>query len=282
MSIRSWLIKVMPKSILNGLKIRRDRKQLGNENASHCDVSNLAKWSSDQMDDIFRNGNTDEMWKQVSPDLLQFTIPNMTGGINPGDRRALYYLVSYLGVTNVLEIGTHIGASTIHIAAAVAGNAKRKDKQPSLTTVDIADVNDPSRRPWIEHGASHSPSEMIDALGYQDFVEFKTRRSLDFLEDCETDFDLIFLDGDHSALNTFREIPLALKKLKSNGVILLHDYFPELKPLWSDGSLIPGPRLAVQQLVSQGQEVDAVPVGKLPWTTKLGSHWTTLALLTYA
>ena len=272
----------MPKSILNGLKIRRDRKQLGNENASHCDVSNLAKWSSDQMDDIFRNGNTDEMWKQVSPDLLQFTIPNMTGGINPGDRRALYYLVSYLGVTNVLEIGTHIGASTIHIAAAVAGNAKRKDKQPSLTTVDIADVNDPSRRPWIEHGASHSPSEMIDALGYQDFVEFKTRRSLDFLEDCETDFDLIFLDGDHSALNTFREIPLALKKLKSNGVILLHDYFPELKPLWSDGSLIPGPRLAVQQLVSQGQEVDAVPVGKLPWTTKLGSHWTTLALLTYA
>ena len=36
-------------------------------------------------------------------------------------------------------------------------------------------------------------------------------------------------------------MPRALKLLRPSGVILLHDYFPGLRPLWSDGSMIAGP-----------------------------------------
>src|SRR2546430_6217516 len=34
-------------------------------------------------------------------------------------RRAIYYLVRHLRPRSVLEIGTHLGASTVHIAAAL-------------------------------------------------------------------------------------------------------------------------------------------------------------------
>src|SRR6266511_3475177 len=40
-----------------------------------------------------------------------------TGGVNPGDRRAVWYLIRGLNARSVLEIGTHVGASTVHIAS---------------------------------------------------------------------------------------------------------------------------------------------------------------------
>ena len=42
------------------------------------------------------------------------------GGMNPGDRRALYYLVRHLRPDRVLEIGTLAGASTVHLAMGLA------------------------------------------------------------------------------------------------------------------------------------------------------------------
>ena len=42
------------------------------------------------------------------------------GGMNPGDRRALYYLVRHLRPERVLEIGTLAGASTVHLAMGLA------------------------------------------------------------------------------------------------------------------------------------------------------------------
>ena len=71
-----------------------------------------------------------------------------------------------------------------------------------------------------------------------------------------------------------------LKLLKENGVILLHDYFPNLQPLWSDGGVIPGPWLAVNRLKEEGADLSAIPLGMVPWNTKLNSHYTSLALLT--
>jgi len=62
-------------------------------------------------------------------------------------------------------------------------------------------------------------------------------------------------------------------------MILLHDYFPEMKPLWSDGSVFPGPFLAVNRLVKEGADLVALPLGSLPWPTKLQSNVTSLALL---
>jgi hypothetical protein len=62
-------------------------------------------------------------------------------------------------------------------------------------------------------------------------------------------------------------------------VILLHDYFPDLKPLWSNGRVIPGPWLAIERLKREGAPLTVKPFGALPWPTKLNSNNTSLALL---
>lgn len=71
-----------------------------------------------------------------------------------------------------------------------------------------------------------------------------------------------------------------LKLLNKDGVILLHDYFPGLKPLWSDDGVIAGPWLAVNRLKNEGAKLSVIPIGKVPWKTKLNSNVTSLALLT--
>jgi hypothetical protein len=50
--------------------------------------------------------------------------PLVSGGLNSGDRRAVHSMIRALKPASVLEVGTHIGSSTIHIAAALRANAK--------------------------------------------------------------------------------------------------------------------------------------------------------------
>jgi hypothetical protein len=146
-------------------------------------------------------------------------------------------------------------------------------------SVDVSDVNDAKARPWLKHGAKQSPREMVKNLGHDGFVEFVVDDSLSYFSKRPQSFDFIFLDGDHSAGAVYREVPAALKILNQNGVILLHDYFPKLKPLWSDGSMLPGPFLATERLAREGAGVAVLPLGALPWPTKLHSNVTSLALL---
>ena len=280
MSIKKWIAKILPRFILLRLQLRREQSRLGSLPAEECNAKNLANLSQSQLEDFFVSERIDQSWQSVSTELDKFRIPDMTGGVNPGDRRALFYVMTALGTSSVLEVGTHIGASTIHVAAAIGCNTKSSGKAPGLTSVDIANVNDPQIRPWISHGAKKSPRAMVDSLGYGDFVQFKTCSSLEYLKKCVQKFDLIFLDGDHSASTTYQEIPAALNLLNPGGSILLHDYFPNLKPLWSNGSLIHGPFLAAKRLTSEGNRFRILPLGELPWPTKLGSNRTSLALVT--
>ncbi len=217
---------------------------------------------------------------EVMPALRAFEIPDGTGGVNPGDRRAIFYLVSYLQARSVLEIGTHIGASTVHIAAAITScrNTVAEDGA-CLISVDVVDVNEPVSRPWLQHGTANSPADMIGRMGCTDVAEFVTASSLDYMRSCKRKFDFIFLDGNHAADVVYREIPAALRLLNPNGVILLHDFFPGAKPLWSNNVVIPGPFLATQRLEAEGSSFVVLPLGRLPWPTKLGSNVTSLALL---
>jgi hypothetical protein len=154
--------------------------------------------------------------------------------------------------------------------------------------VDIKDVNDAHSKPWLEFGCAESPKEMIDLIGAGNLVSFRVSDSVEFLETCNERFDFIFLDGNHSAETVYKEVPPALKCLSKNGVILLHDFFPELRPLWPDETLentifhqsvIPGPFLAIQRLQRENNRLLVHPFGGLPWPTKLGSNVTRLALL---
>ena len=120
---------------------------------------------------------------------------------------------------------------------------------------------------------------MIQQIGCDGFTFFETADSLQYLRSCRQEFDLIFLDGWHASQRVYQEMPLALNKLNRGGFIILHDYFPHLKPLWSDGSLTAGPFLALERLRREGLAVEVLEFGELPWPTKLDSHATSLAFV---
>ena len=126
-------------------------------------------------------------------------------------------------------------------------------------------------------------------MGCSNIVQFVISPSVDFLINTNRSYDFIFLDGDHSASTVYQEIPRALGRLSPKGCILLHDYFPNLEPLWPEAkvtnsvnrpSVIPGVYLAIQRLLREGNAFRVWPFGKLPWKTKLGTNITSLAILT--
>ncbi len=276
MKMKQSIIRAIPPFIVRRIRIQKDLNQLKSLPQTKCKPDNLRHAGNVLLSEILKSPETDGIWFESEREIKQFNIPDGTGGVNPGDRRAIYYLVSAFRPKNVLEIGTHIGASTVHIASAIS---KSVDKNAKVITVDVADVNSRAEKPWLKHGTTHSPREMIDKLGYASLVEFNTDTSLNFAASCQRAFDFIFLDGDHSAATVYREVPVALEMLKKDGVILLHDYFPNMKPIWSNGSVIPGPSLAIDRLLKEGLNVTVLPLGQLPWPTKLQSNVTSLALL---
>lgn len=299
MSIRSLastiLDKVIPKRrakrekrALEGKLMYRkcvEMEKLYNQKTIPCDTSALGEISQNDLNKIFGDQQLALAWQEVEQTLGKLHLSEMTGGVNPGDQRVIYYLVSALKPKSVLEIGTHIGCSLVNIALA----AKRlrglpKPTRATITTVDITDVNNPAIMPWLEANAKCSPKELIDRIGCIDLVTFVIQDSLEFLgnEAIEEKFDFIFLDGSHEALQVYREIPAALKRLNQSGFILLHDYFPDLEPLWSNNEVIPGVRLAVHRLENEGARITAIPLGELPWPIKLDSNVTSLALLSRA
>ena len=240
-------------------------------------IENLKQTSDINLKEIFNQTKLTENWNLIQKKKnFKDLVGDITGGVNPGDRRAIYYLIAKLQPNDVLEIGTHIGASTVYIASALASNYNKEHSR--LTTIDIRDVNSIEKKPWVKFGMKYSPMEMINILQLDNQVDFITDTSINFFKNCDKKFDLIFLDGDHSAKTVYVEIALALKSLKPNGVILLHDYFPNGKPLWSDRKVGKGPFLAVERIKKEGCMIKILPLGTLPWATKLASNITSLAL----
>jgi predicted O-methyltransferase YrrM len=226
---------------------------------------------------IFTDPGIEPGWNTAAARIRDLGITD-EAGMNPGDRRALYYLTRYLRPGRVLEIGTQAGASTVHLAAGLA-DAHSASSESRLLTVDIKDVNDSETAAWRAFRLRQSPRDAMRRLGYDQLVRFQVGRSLGVLRETGESYDLIFLDGDHRLKTVVAEIPMALRRLRPGGFLLLHDFFPGLRPLWPDGKVIQGPQLAVQRLQRAGWPIEVRPLSALPWPTKLGTSMTSLALL---
>jgi predicted O-methyltransferase YrrM len=244
-----------------------------------CEPGAAGKVQTVDLSTLFLGADLQREWQRVAILVENLGISDESQGVNPGDRRALYYLVRHLRPRGILEIGTHVGASTVHLAIALADAHGDRNDDVELVTVDVEDANDPQLGPWRRYGMPKSPSGAVESLGCRDLVSFRVARSLEVLLEEGRQFDLIFLDGDHRAASVYAEIPAALRRLSSGGFVLLHDYFSDLQPLWGDGAVIPGPRLAVAKLQRADCRIAVRPLGVLPWPTKLGSSTTSLALL---
>ena len=279
MDLKEAAKKIIPSPLLRFRLIIKEKIELNRLKKRSCEQGLLAGIDNVKLNDIFHAAEYDVEWQTIGKEISQFNITDKASGVNYGDRRAIYYLIRHLKPESVLEVGTHIGASTSHIAAALRQAKQQNGKEVSLTTVDIVNVNDSQNGPWRTSGSAYAPIDMVKKLDCDNFVQFIENNSIDFLTNCQEKYDLIFLDGDHSAKTVYQEVPAALKLLNSGGYILLHDYFPQHKPLWSDGVLIPGPHMAVSRLQSEGANIKVLPFGALPWSTKLDSNVTSLALL---
>jgi predicted O-methyltransferase YrrM len=256
----------------------RDKRAFARLAPIPCDVSALAATHDLDLQEVLQRN--DDEWDSVQREIEPLRIADTIGGVNPGDRRALYSIIKYLKPTSVLEIGTHIGASTVHIARALKDlQARNSDTKYELTSVDIVNVNDPVSGPWTTYGSTYSPADMMHRLGCERSVTFHTENSLDYLSKCDKKYDLIFLDDNHDAAHVYQEIPLALTLLKPNNYMVLHDFFPDNRRLWANSPAVQGPWLATQRLENEGAAIKVLPLGTLPWPTKHNSNVTSLALL---
>jgi predicted O-methyltransferase YrrM len=263
-------------------QIERERSELASLPTAAVDATRLRAIKRREVEQLLSSPAIGVEWPAVAATIdALVTIEDMkTGGVNPGDRRALYHLIRAFRPRRVLEIGTNVGASTIHIAAAMKRNNAASKNECALVTVDIEDVNDPANGYWKRAGLSRSPRDTIASMGMAGCVTFVTRDSIAYFDENDARFDLIFVDGDHAATAVYREIPRVLDHLCEQGVVVLHDVFPRHRPLWSNRVVEPGPLLALQRLQSEGARIDVIPLGALPWPTKLGTNVTSLALLT--
>jgi predicted O-methyltransferase YrrM len=280
MSFVDMLEKVAERAVPSlGKKV--EERRLGRLSTETCNADQLLKTTPADIAAALGSAEAAADWEQVAREIQTFDLPDSTGGVNKGDQRALYYMLRHFRPATILEIGTHIGSSTLTMA--LAARRLRQLSPPVATTiltVDLRDVNDPVKQPWKEYASKISPREMIAKAGCSEFVTFRAEPSLDFLDRTDGSFDFIFLDGSHAAPYVYQEVPKALRRLKPGGRILLHDYYPGLRPLWNDGFVVPGVHLAIERLVAEGNPIGATPLGALPWPTKLGSNVTSLAILT--
>jgi len=267
---------------LNSIRRWRETRRLRREPEIKCTSEALAAIDESRIRSILADDRVAAEWPTIARQLATLGITERAQGVNPGDRRALYCLVRALRPNRVLEVGTHIGASTVHIAAALRATKREGSPPGSFTTVDILPVNDPATRLWERYGSRLSPAAMMQQLGVGDMVEFNTGPALEFMASAPGKYDFIFLDGDHAAATVYRELSAACAMLAPQGVIVLHDFFPGGRPLWAGGTVIPGPWLATERLVAEGAKLRVLPLGDLPWPTKLGGNTTSLAVVAKA
>lgn len=274
--MKKLLKKILPSSLINQLMDVRDIIRLKAEAPLSFDPSKLRPITGINLKSVWDNQEIQEAWKKDELLIKKiFGNDDRFGGVNPGDRRALYYMIVAFQPKKVLEVGTHIGASTIHMACAL----KKCDKSATITTIDILDVNDFLNGPWKMVGMEKSPRDYAAQLNCQDYIEFQVGACQDFMHTTEQVFDLIFLDGDHSARAVYQEVSAALNILAPDGFLLLHDYYPNGKPLYPDGTIINGPFRAMERIQKENSSITVLPLGTLPWPTKQGTALTSLALV---
>lgn len=208
--MKKLLKQILPRPAIQQAVVLRDRIKLGLTPRQNFDESALKPaLTADELTAFFNDQQRASQWHAALEKITKLYVQTKPGGgVNPGDRRALFYLIHALRPQNLLEVGTHIGASTVFLAEAL----KHASPQGRMTTVDILDVN-ASDAPWQQQELAMSPRDFLTQFGTSDSVTFKAMPSSQFLSETQEKYDFIFLDGDHGARTVYEEVSLALKIL---------------------------------------------------------------------
>jgi len=273
--IKNFLKSLLPRWVVEGVMRRRDQRSLARVPVKYFSVASLLPAEDFDRDLVFNaNSEFESDWEASHSAIVRETTPDLIGAaVSPGDRKALYRLVRNFGPRRVLEVGTHVGMSTYHLAKALEANGGGE-----ITTVDVRDVNSETGA-WRKVGLRKPPSRIVESLGLVDMVRFVVAPTAKFLETDTGPYDLIFLDGDHSAAAVYDEVIASLGMLNPRGLIILHDFFPGGIRLFDNLEVIHGPYLAYDRLRRENPDLEVVPFSPLPWTALPGTNNTSLAAL---
>lgn len=113
-------------------------------------------------------------------------------------------LIKILDAKKILEIGTFMGYTSYFLADAIAS------QNGHLDTVDIKKQHIGFKTPYLKQHIMSSD---------------------EFFEQCETTYDFIYIDGDHSFNQAYCDLNNAIQHLCFGGMICVHDisFFMEVK-----------------------------------------------------
>lgn len=276
--MKELIKRVAPSGALNALRAAESRVALAAEARRPFDASRLAQDDEVDLSAAMDDPAAGAAWR-AGADVRDaaLAVGEIDGGVNPGDRRALFHLTFVHRPARVLEIGGHVGASTTVFAQAMAAGGPTEAAR--LVSVDIVDVNAPDG-PWAAAGLPSPPAARVAAIAPGLEVRFRAMSAATYFDAHAADdgpFDLILLDGDHRAPAVYTEISTALPHLAPGGVILLHDHHPDGRSVTGSDDAAQGPRLAVERIAREAPEIVVRPFGALPWPTKAGSNMTSLS-----
>lgn len=259
-SLKALVVASMPLPLADAFLRWRHSRALASIPRATIDPGPLPKLAETASPDTFRDEAIANEWTAARANIQEALVGTDLHpvGTSPKDSRALWYWTRRFEPRAVLEIGTGRGVSTVHFAAALKAGSHAPSTR--LVTVDTM-------------SPSSSVKHALARLGYPPGgggVEFVTDRSLSYLAGREDEFDFIFLDGDHSAVNVYQEIPLALKALRPGGGLMLHDYYWSREAMRENYWPMPGPCLAVARLRQENAGLAVAPGDTLPWPDALG------------
>jgi predicted O-methyltransferase YrrM len=155
--------------------------------------------------------------EEIYPDIGEIKVPvgainEFTGHPNKVDMLYVCAVAEHIGAKRIFEFGTYRGRTTYHLA--------RIAKDVRVTTLNLSPEADPVYGPYIGKFFKGRPeAEQITQV-------FQDSRAFDAAP-YRGEFDLVFVDGDHSYELVKNDTLKAFELVRKGGVILWHDYSPK-------------------------------------------------------
>lgn len=184
-----------------------------NENAVNAIRAELAaSTESIQMVDFGAGTRGSVLSTESKPNERRISEIYQRAAAPPNWGRFMYALVRELKPENVLELGTNLGISALHIS-----NALEENGSGQLVTIE----GDPT--------LSDISRDHLNRLGHSDRASVLTGRFDDVLPDClqqRGPFDLVFIDGHHEEAATLRYFDLIKPHLTKGACVAFDDIEP--------------------------------------------------------
>lgn len=157
-------------------------------------------------------------WDNLRP-LTQRTIlemgmdKNFPGNADAGTLSLIYSLVVTNNLTEVLQLGTWVGFSTLVIADALYRVHEKSGHKVILHTVDHDKFVHHKAKSYIKEAKLNPIVKFFDGFSHDRKIIFRLAKK----------YDLIFIDSSHNYTETNKEIKIYWPKVKKTGYIVLHD-----------------------------------------------------------